>query len=124
SGSAPTISMQPQSQTVNAGATATFSVVAAGSGTLAYQWEKNGTAVAGATSASYTTPATVAGDNGASFTVVVSDSAGQVTSSAATLTVNGAGQGTPPTFSAQPQSQQLQRARRRASRRSPPAADS
>ena len=45
SGSAPTISMQPQSQTVNAGATATFSVVAAGSGTLAYQWEKNGTAV-------------------------------------------------------------------------------
>jgi hypothetical protein len=80
-------------------------VVAAGSGTLAYQWDKNGTAVAGATSASYTTPPTVAADSGASFTVVVSDAAGQVTSSAATLTVNGAGQGTPPTFSTQPQSQ-------------------
>jgi hypothetical protein len=104
-GTVPTISTQPRSQTVSAGATATFSVVAAGSGTLAYQWEKNGTAVAGATSASYTTPATVAGDNGASFTVVISDSAGQVTSSAATLTVNGGGQGTPPTFSSQPQSQ-------------------
>src|SRR5512146_2602741 len=37
-GTAPTISTQPRSQTVNAGATATFSVVAAGSGTLAYQW--------------------------------------------------------------------------------------
>jgi hypothetical protein len=104
-GTAPTISTQPQSQTVNAGAAATFSVVAAGTGTLAYQWDKNGTAVAGATSASYTTPPTIAGDNGASFTVVVSDSAGQVTSSAATLTVNGAGQGTPPTFSSQPQPQ-------------------
>lgn len=104
-GTAPSISTQPQSQTVNAGATATFSVVAAGNGTLTYQWEKNGTAVAGATSASYTTPPTTAGDNGASFTVVVSDSAGQVTSSAAILTVNGAGQGTPPTFSSQPQSQ-------------------
>src|SRR6185437_13067599 len=105
SGTAPTISTQPQPQTVNAGATATFSVVAAGSGTLGYQWEKNGAAVAGATSASYTTPATVAGDSGASFTVVVSNSAGQVTSSGATLTVNGAGQGAPPAFSSQPQSQ-------------------
>jgi len=71
-GTAPTISTQPRSQTVNAGATAMFSVVAAGGGTLAYQWEKNGAAVAGATSASYTTPPTVAGDSGASFTVVVS----------------------------------------------------
>lgn len=106
-GTAPTISTQPRSQTVNAGATAMFSVVAAGGGTLAYQWEKNGAAVAGATSASYTTPPTVAGDSGASFTVVVSNSAGQVTSSAATLTVNGAGQGTPPAFSAQPQPQSV-----------------
>ena len=103
-GTAPTIATQPGSQTVTAGATGTFSVVASGTAPLGYQWEKNGTAITGATSASYTTPPTVAGDNGASFTVVVSNSAGQVTSTAATLTVNGGGQGTAPSFSSQPQS--------------------
>ena len=40
-GTAPTISTQPRSQTVNAGATAMFSVVAAGGGTLAYQWDRH-----------------------------------------------------------------------------------
>lgn len=105
SAGAPIISIQPASQTVSAGATGTFSVTASGGAPLGYQWEKNGTAITGATSASYMTPPTVAGDNGASFTVIVSNSAGQVTSNAATLTVNGAGQGTVPTFSSQPQSQ-------------------
>ena len=105
SAGAPTISIQPASQTVTAGATGTFSVTASGAAPLGYQWEKNGTAITGATSASYMTPPTIAGDNGASFTVIVSNSAGQVTSNAATLTVNGAGQGTVPTFSSQPQSQ-------------------
>ena len=105
SAGAPTISIQPTPQTVSAGATATFSVTAGGTAPLAYQWEKNGAAITGATSASYTTPPTVAGDDGASFTVIVSNSAGQVTSQSATLTVNGAGQGTVPTFSSQPQSQ-------------------
>ncbi len=104
SGTAPTISAQPAPQTVTAGATGTFSVVASGTAPLGYQWEKNGTAITGATSASYTTPPTVAGDNGASFTVIVSNSAGQVTSNAATLTVNGGGQGSAPSFSSQPQS--------------------
>jgi hypothetical protein len=84
---APTISTQPANQTVLAGATATFSVTATGTAPLTYQWKKGGTAIAGATSASYTTPATVVGDSGASFTVTVTNSAGTVTSSAATLTV-------------------------------------
>ena len=48
---------------------------------------KNGTPIAGATSASYTTPAVGAADDGATFTVVVTNSAGSVTSSGAKLTV-------------------------------------
>jgi len=87
---APTISTQPVNQSVTAGQTATFSVAAAGTAPLNYQWNKNGTAINGATSASYTTPATTASDNGSLFTVVVSNASGSVTSNAATLTVNAA----------------------------------
>lgn len=86
---APAISTQPASQSVQAGATATFTVTATGTAPLTYQWKKGGTAIAGATSASYTTPATVAADGGSSFTVTVTNSAGSVTSSAAILTVTG-----------------------------------
>jgi hypothetical protein len=96
----PSITAQPASKTVNAGQTATFSVTATGTGTLTYQWKKNGAAISGATSASYTTPATSASDNGAQFTVTVTDLVSNVTSSAAILTVNG-----PPTITAQPASQ-------------------
>jgi hypothetical protein len=99
---APTISSQPASQTVSAGQTATFSVTAAGTATLSYQWTRNGAAISGATSASYTTPATVAADNGAKFAVTVTNSVSSVTSSAATLTVN-----VPPTISAQPASKSV-----------------
>jgi len=85
---APSISGQPTSQTVTAGQTATFSVTASGSAPLSYQWQKNGSAITGATSAVYHTPATINSDNGAQFTVVVSNSVGTVTSNIATLTVN------------------------------------
>ncbi|PYT94320.1 MAG: hypothetical protein DMG36_05070, partial [Acidobacteria bacterium] len=84
----PSIIMQPASQTVAAGQTATFSVTATGTAPLAYQWQRSGTAISGATSASYTTPATTTADNGTQFAVAVSNSAGSVTSSAATLSVN------------------------------------
>ena len=90
---APTITTQPQSVTVTAGQTATFSVVASGTAPLSYQWKKNSTAISGATAASYTTPATATTDSGSTFTVTVSNTAGSVTSSAATLTVNAAGDG-------------------------------
>ena len=95
----PTISTQPASQTVAVGQTAKFSVTAAGTGTLTYQWNKNGSAIGGANSASYTTPPAAASDNGASFTVTVTGASGNVTSNAATLTVNG-----PPTIISQPAS--------------------
>ncbi len=85
---APSITTQPSSVTITAGQTATFSVTATGTAPLTYQWKQNGTSISGATAASYTTPAETTTDNGAQFTVVVSNSAGSVTSSAATLTVN------------------------------------
>jgi MYXO-CTERM domain-containing protein len=84
---APTITTQPASQTVTAGASVTFSVVATGTPTPTYQWSKAGTAINGATNASYSVASTTAADAG-SYTVTVSNSAGSVTSNAATLTVN------------------------------------
>lgn len=84
---APVITAAPISQTATIGRTATFSVVAGG-GSLAYQWFKNGAAIAGATSASYTTPGTTYSDNASAFTVTVSNAAGSATSSAAMLSVN------------------------------------
>src|SRR6266850_1775401 len=85
---APSITMQPTSQTVTAGQAASFRVVATGNGPLSYQWQKNTVAISGATSSSYTTPATTSSDNGAQIAVVVINTAGSVTSNAATLTVN------------------------------------
>ena len=81
---APSITTQPVSKSVIAGQTAGFTIAATGTAPLTYQWTKNGIAMSGATSASYTTPATTVSDNGASFTVTVSDTAGSTTSNAAT----------------------------------------
>jgi hypothetical protein len=69
------------------GQTATFSVTASGTGPMTYQWYINGVAISGATSSTYTTPATVTGNSGSVFTVTVSSPAGTVTSGPATLTV-------------------------------------
>ena len=87
---APSITTQPLSRTVIAGQTASFSIAATGTAPLSYQWMKGGTPIAGATSSSYTTPVTTTADSGSQFTVTVSNSVGNVTSSAATLTVNAA----------------------------------
>jgi invasion protein IalB len=89
---APTITSQPASQTITAGGTATFSVTATGTAPLSYQWQKNGAAINGATSSIYTTPTETTSDNGARFTVLISNSVGSATSSAATLTVTTPGQ--------------------------------
>ncbi|MGH9743474.1 MAG: beta strand repeat-containing protein, partial [Candidatus Acidiferrum sp.] len=85
---APTITTQPVNQAVTAGQTAIFTVAAGGTAPLSYQWQKNGANIAGATGTSYTTPATATTDSGSTFRVVVTNTAGSVTSSAATLTVN------------------------------------
>jgi hypothetical protein len=90
---APTIMTQPAGQTVTAGQTATFSVGATGSPAPSYQWRKGGVSIAGATSATYTTPTTTSADDGSAFSVVVSNTAASVTSAIATLTVK-----SPPTL--------------------------
>ncbi|MBE7462724.1 MAG: S8 family serine peptidase [Planctomycetes bacterium] len=84
--SAPSITQQPASISVNLGQTATFTVAASGTG-LSYQWQENGSNIGGATSASYTTPATTAAYNGRQYRCVVSNANGSATSNAATLTV-------------------------------------
>lgn len=84
----PTITTQPAAQTVTAGQSATFSVVATGSAPLAYQWQKNSVPISGANSSAYTTPVTTTADTGEQFRVVVSNPVGSATSNVATLTVN------------------------------------
>ncbi len=91
---APTITQQPANASVNVGQSASFQVLATGTPAPSYQWRRNGVDIAGANSASYITPATVLADSGALFSVVVSNSAGNLASSAATLTVQ---QPPPPT---------------------------
>jgi MYXO-CTERM domain-containing protein len=85
---APTITTQPASLTVTAGNNASFSVVAAGSAPLTYQWKFNGTSVGGGgTGSTYNLTGAQATDAG-SYTVTITNTTGSVTSSAATLTVN------------------------------------
>ena len=54
----PQMVVPPASQAVTGGQTAAFSVTATGAAPLSYQWNKNGAATSGATSATYTTPPT------------------------------------------------------------------
>ncbi len=82
------ISVQPVSQSVRVGASATFSVTATGTSPFTYQWNKNGVAVSGATYATYTTPPATSSDNGAKFNVSVSNSVDTTVSNIATLTVS------------------------------------
>jgi Flp pilus assembly secretin CpaC len=100
---APSITTQPQNQTVTLGLTATFSVTATGNTPLYYQWSENGTTITGANSSSYTTSAVALTDNGATFSVTVSNTVGAVTSVSATLTVSAVTGA--PTITSQPQSQ-------------------
>lgn len=94
-----TIGTQPTNQSVSEGANATFTVVASVSGTstLSYQWQKaeaeantTFTNISGATSATYVTPATTAGDDGDVYRVVVAGTNGaeNVTSDVVVLTVS------------------------------------
>ena len=83
----PTITTHPNSVTITEPSAVTFSVTATGSPLPTYQWQRNGQDISNATQAQYTVPSTSIADDGASFQVVVTNAAGSVTSSAATLTV-------------------------------------
>ena len=84
---AASIAVQPNDMTVTAGQPVAFSVTGAGSPPLAYQWQRNGANITGATGASYRISATRAADNGAVFTVMVRNCVGPAASSPAILTV-------------------------------------
>ena len=84
---APSIVAQPANQSTPMGLPATFNVGVNGT-PLTYQWMKNGVPIPGAVSSSaYTTPPVTFADNGAKYTLTVSNSLGSATSEAASLTV-------------------------------------
>jgi hypothetical protein len=83
----PVIATPPTGQSVAVGGTVTLSVVASGEGTLSYAWQKNGFPVLGATAATLTIPNAQVADSG-TYTVVVSNAAGSVTSAPVTVAVS------------------------------------
>lgn len=85
-GTPPTITRQPQSVTVNVGQSASFSVGAFGSLPLTYQWRKDGVAIGGATSSTFTLTS-VSKNAEADYSVIVANTSGSVTSAVAHLTV-------------------------------------
>jgi hypothetical protein len=89
----PRIATQPADRSVAAGQPVSFSVSASGSGTLTYQWQKNGMNIVGANAASLTMPEALTADCGAAVRVVITDHAGSVTSARATLAVKPAPMG-------------------------------
>src|SRR6266851_5520680 len=105
--SAPSITQQPQSQSLLAGTNATFTVTASGQTPLRYQWSFNATNltnsahITGATNATLVVSNIVAADAG-SYRVVVTNSHGSATSSNATLTVL-----LPPAITSQPAAQSV-----------------
>jgi kumamolisin len=80
----PVITTQPLAQVVTAGPSVTFSAAASGTAPLAYQWLQDGTAISGATSASYTISST-SGNNTGAYSVIVSNPFGSATSNSASL---------------------------------------
>ncbi len=103
---APSFTTQPASQTVSAGASVTFTAAATGTPAPAFQWLKGGSAIAGATNPSYTLASAQLADAG-SYAVVATNSAGNLTSVAAQLTVNPVVVATAPNFSTQPGGQSV-----------------
>ena len=95
------IDTQPTSRTVSVGGLAAFNVVASGGGTITYQWKKAAVEISGATAPVYIVGSVVTADAGL-YTVTVTNEAGSVTSSSATLTVNAL---TAPVIIAQPSGQ-------------------
>lgn len=95
---APVITTQPKSYNTNAGASVTFSVAASGTAPLSYQWYKDGLPLSGAILNAYSLSGLLASDSG-TYTVRVSNPAGNATSTNAVLNV-----GIAPTITGHPAS--------------------
>jgi sugar lactone lactonase YvrE len=98
----PTITRQPASSRVTAGQKAILAVAATGFPAPSYQWKKSGVDIPGATDAAYAITSTQYSDAG-SYTVVITNMMGSITSDAAGLTVVTAPP--PPSIPASPSSQ-------------------
>ncbi|HUG09917.1 MAG TPA: immunoglobulin domain-containing protein [Opitutaceae bacterium] len=83
----PGIVAHPSSHTAVLGGNVTYAVTVSGIGPFAYQWRRNGVNIAGATGATLTLSNVQAGQGG-NYSVVVTNSAGSVTSNAAALTID------------------------------------
>ena len=78
----PSVSVEPAELAVQAGGTAVFSASASGTPPLRYQWRRDGVDIAGARTPTHTLVGASAGDDGAQFSVVVTNEAGASTASA------------------------------------------
>ena len=85
----PFVVQDPASATVGSGSTARFTVIGDGATPLTFQWLRNSAPISGATANPYSFVANYPADNGANFSVVLSNSFGAVTSAVASLTVVG-----------------------------------
>jgi len=95
----PNIVVQPQSQATCEGSEVVFSIQAAGTEPLSYQWRKDGTEIPGANATSLIIPG-ASSDSAGNYSAAVSNACGQVVSDEATLEVN-----LKPVIVVQPQSQ-------------------
>ena len=84
---APIITTQPVNVTIGDNLTVNFSAAATGYPAPTYQWQYNGVNISGATSSTLTMTNILASQAG-TYSVVITNSFGQVTSSNATLVVN------------------------------------
>jgi uncharacterized repeat protein (TIGR01451 family) len=97
----PSVTVQPTNSAVALGASTVFQVGASGTAPLSYQWMFNGTALGGA-NASALNLSNVQTNESGNYCVVITNSAGAITSSLAVLTVL-----SPPTVSSQPVDQTI-----------------
>lgn len=100
SGSAPVVTRQPQNVSVAVGGRADFDVLIVGLAPLGYQWLRDGVPIQGATTPMYSILSAAAGDNGARFSVRVTNALGATTSAEALLTVGAAPPVPPPSSGA------------------------
>ena len=84
----PFFGFEPSSRTADQGGSITFRSVANGAATLKYQWRFNGANISNATNSTLTL-SNIASNSAGSYTVVVTNSFGSITSGVAVLTVNG-----------------------------------
>jgi uncharacterized protein (TIGR02145 family)/uncharacterized repeat protein (TIGR02543 family) len=82
----PSIITHPRNQTVTEGNSATFTLEASGE-QLSYQWQKDSTDIDDATDSSYKTPVCFLADDNTEYRCIVTNSAGEIISQTAVLSV-------------------------------------